>query len=200
MCFNKESSFFTWIVAFTIGIYLLQKGSYWKAYFLLTFSFIQLLEAIIWYSLENNNHNLNSNTTKAVLIALWLQPIVNCFCAMQVVPYFKYLLIMSVLMLLYSFYRTLCTNEQFKSLIGPTRHLIWTSNQSDSFLAPSPFNAIYTIGLCLPIFVMPNNTGPLFVLFTTILWSYYNYWKTREFSSMWCFSAASFAIVYSLFD
>lgn len=204
MCFNKESSFFTWLVAFIIGIVLLQKGAYWKALFLLTFSLIQLLEAIIWFSIENKNYSLNSNTTKLVLIALWLQPIVNCVCAFHFghVGYFKYLLIGLLLVFLNSLYR-IFSSEHFESIVGPTGHLVWTSKRNkiyNSFLGPEPSNILYFVALCLPIFYMQNNIGPLIVMGTTVSWSYYNYWTTREFSSMWCFSAASLAIVYSLFE
>lgn len=201
MCFNKESSFFAWLVAFTIGIFLLQKGLYWKAFFLLTFSLIQLLEAIIWFSIEKDNHNLNSNTTRLVLLALWLQPIVNCVCAFHFgqISFFKYILIGLLFVFLNSLYRVF-SYEKFKSVVGPNNHLVWTSNAKHSFLGPEPSNLLYFVGLCLPIFYMQNNVGPLIVMGTTVTWSYYNYWTTREFSSMWCFSAASLAIVYSLFE
>jgi hypothetical protein len=214
MCFSKETSFFTWIVAFTIGVVLLQKGSYWKGLFLLTFSAIQLLEAIAWLSIENGDDLLNSNTTKIILLALWLQPIVNVLCAIlfghfgEYIVYkqlFIYLLGALIVTFIYSLYR-IFSGEQFKTHVGPTGHLIWTHTPNntnlfaqDRFLS-TLLGALYIIGLCAPLFFMPNHFGPLLVMGSTVLWSFNNYWKTKEFSSMWCFSAATLAIVYSLFD
>jgi hypothetical protein len=212
MCFNKETSFFTWIVAFTIGIVLVQKGLYWKGLFLLTFSAIQLLEAIAWLSIENGDDKLNSNTTKIILLALWLQPIVNVLCAIRFgqfgVKYkqlFIYLLGALIVTFLYSLYRVF-SGEQFKTHVGPTGHLIWTHPPNTNLFAPNfsslstVLGTLYIIGLCAPLFFMQDQLGPLFVMSGTVLWSFYNYWKTHEFSSMWCFSAATLSVVYCISD
>jgi hypothetical protein len=219
MCFNKETSFFTWIVAFTIGVVLLIKGSFWKGLFLLTFSVIQLLEAIVWLSIENGDNSLNSNTTKIILLALWLQPIVNVLCAIRfgmcsaqtplgeslrcaAKQLFIYLLGALILTFVYSLYRVF-SDEKFKTHIGPTGHLIWTNNNnlfSSNPVTSNILGTLYIIGLCVPLIFMQHAFGPLLVMGVTVLWSFFNYWKTKEFSSMWCFSAASLSIVYSLSD
>ena len=213
MCFSKESSLITWIVAYCIGFVVLQKGtkdSTWKALFLLTFSLIQLLEAIAWYSIETDNKSLNSNITKIILLALWMQPIVNILCAINLGntgsfnKIFKYYAIPLFLMLIYALYRIFFTNEQFETIVGPTGHLVWKSehgipgklNSGNIVFAIMP--VLYFVGLTFPLYFMEKNAGPLIIMITTVVWSLYNYYKTKEFSSMWCFSAAAMAVSYSL--
>jgi len=80
MCINKEISLVAWVVATALSVYLWQRNKNydrWNASFIVTFSTIQLLEAGLWYSLENNYNT--SMLTKIVLIALWMQPFIQSY-------------------------------------------------------------------------------------------------------------------------
>lgn len=56
MCWSTEVSVATWLMSVCISLYLIRRGALndlWHAIFLLTFSFVQLLEAFIWMNMES---------------------------------------------------------------------------------------------------------------------------------------------------
>src|SRR5687768_4374188 len=82
MCMNKEASFGAWIVSLIIGVFLYLRNKLydrWNALFLVTFTTIQLLEGGLWISIEKHKEEMNSVLTKAIIVALLAQPLVQTY-------------------------------------------------------------------------------------------------------------------------
>jgi len=79
MCYSFESSIRAWIISFILCTYMLanpQKYNNWIPLMILTFTQIQIMEAIIWTSIDKNQE-ANKKTTKILFFMLWLQPLLN---------------------------------------------------------------------------------------------------------------------------
>lgn len=86
MCFNATSS----ITAFTIGsiisLILLYKKEYFYGIFSFSIVIIQLIEYFAHKSITENNKNLNSLSSKLILLVIFLQPIIYSICLIYFPP------------------------------------------------------------------------------------------------------------------
>jgi hypothetical protein len=193
MCHNWQVSISTWLVCVGIAGFLYKRNhidDHWLALFLLTYSFIQFLEALIWLNI--NNQKVLQILVHAILIALWFQPIVNTACAYSKInsPVLSGLFIICVFFGLYTIFSSI--GDQFTAFKGPNCHLIWQHNEnSHIFLNSKVMEIIYMIGLLIPLFYISNiqtRITALATLLITYLFSIYYY--KAEFSTMWCWTAA----------
>ena len=102
MCQSAKTSIVAWVIAAVIALVIISSGkptSKWNGYFILTFILVQLLEFFVWNEREregltssaaealkegaSSTRNAPSGEalTRLILIALWLQPLVQTFMA-----------------------------------------------------------------------------------------------------------------------
>lgn len=196
MCFNWEISLLTWFFAIACFIFLIKrnhKDDIWLALFILTFSTIQLLEALIWLNISSPK-KLNI-ITKIVLIFLWLQPLVNCMAGF-ITTKVAVLGIGAALYLCLLAYSTISSSsETFTAVKGPNCHLVWKRSGSGHFMKSNLFGGIYLLGLFLPLLFLAKPITRYVALFTAfITFTLSRYYYDPEFSSIWCFSSLLFSL------
>lgn len=219
MCYNETVSLVTWIIVVCISILIYRRNKpndRWNATFILTFTLIQLLEAILWISIKHNNIQINQLITRAVLVALWLQPLVQSYMG-YITTGSSFLLVLSVVLALVFVYYTIyavTSPKNFYTSPGRSCHLVWhqsynpivneslstCGNREDTglFLTDNKYlTALYLIGLFIPLLFMVPKWQGYILLFVGI--TSFAYAKLRsspqEFSSMWCYVAIIYAVV-----
>lgn len=199
MCFNVQVSLLAWVISVAISCYLIHRNrnyDRWNAAFILSFSSIQLLEAGLWVTTDPET---NSSLTKLILLVLVSQPLVQCSFGYLYTkaPLLLWMAMLFGFIFLWALYRVLTAQPgQFKTEVGPNRHLMWTDSSKGSLLGNSFITTLYLLGLFVPLFFMKNSKGlPLIIVaFLTVAASLY-FAPGREFGSFWCFSAIAYSIV-----
>jgi hypothetical protein len=200
MCFNKETSWGSWLVISTIAWYLYKRNKgvdRWMAIFIGVFSLIQLLEGFVWAGIDTNRPQINANATALIIIAIWLQPLVQSYMgylytSSSILYWFSLIFVVMLLWAIYRFF-----TEDFYSVPGPNGHLVWKSSEKGAIINGKRWLLVpYLVGLFLPlIYLKTSQSIPLLVIgLGTLYWSQ-KYYKDGEFSSMWCFSALLYAMV-----
>ncbi len=234
MCKNEKTSLVSFFVAGIIGLYLItvDKNSIRAlGFFLLTFILIQLIEFFIWnqrrymglsfnagsalnYASEGdpNNKNVPSSDflTRLIVIALWLQPLIQTYMAYQYgrETMFRPLIILMlgvyILTFLYAGLRVLNPNLSFSSQphtgVGNTGvgadgktaggHLNWMGSDG-SILGGTPLTILYLFGLFFGLlFTIPSYFGWVVIVFGIITLVYAMTQHSKyEVGSMWCLYA-----------
>lgn len=200
MCFDPNSSLLAWVISYSIAYYLFYRNrryDRWNAAFIIVFSLIQLLEAGLWTTVYDDNAAMNDLLTRMVLIVLLLQPLVQSYMgATYTKAQVLYVLaFIYFLLLIWGVYRIAVSKPgQFNTTVGPNGHLVWNDGKGGMFNGWS--GILYLAGLFVPLFFMDKSAWiPLVsVAAITAGWSWYST-KGLEFSSFWCVSAVSYAIV-----
>jgi len=139
MCFSFEVSIATFIISWSISLYLLNKGlskdGKNDVIFLMIFSSMQLTDAILWYNKMKRN-NINYIVTSFLIpFILSLQLLYKVFITnykayMKVIDD-KLLKILMFFLIFYIFYRfngyskSLCDNKLSSPVWGPSELGIW---------------------------------------------------------------------------
>lgn len=216
MCESIATSFRAYIIGLIMSIILIYEQTVFSitiGFFILTYITIQVLEGLIWIDRKNKGLSSNShealnggdNTissdglTRAILVALWLQPLIQTYFA------YKYhggtlltiALIIYGFLFLYALYRAFNFNIKFGSLpfVGKG-HLSWTSSDGN-FFGGYFLTIIYLIGLFFGLlFTTPTINGVIFISvgLLCLLWSRSHY-SWEEVGSMWCLYAVGLSIV-----
>lgn len=206
MCFDSKSSLLAWTISYSIAWYLFNRNNgidRWSAGFIIAFSTIQLLEAGIWMTTEENKNdhtseNMNDLLTRLVLIVLVLQPFVQSYLGYkysgsQLLGFYT---LICVAMLAWAFYRIGSSEKgQFSSSRGSGGHMVWNdAKSSNSFLGP--IGILYMIGLFIPLFFLPDNKG-LILIAVGVITAVFSLLKAgpKEFSSYWCYSAVLYSLI-----
>lgn len=209
MCYSFEVSLLSWIGGVSISMYLFQRNKNydrWNAAFIFTFISMQLIEAILWKTIEYRNKKLNSLITAIAILALYSQPMVNSLMGYkytnQIVLFFIGLLY-SLFIVIATYKITTTALSNYHTDVGINGHLVWNSDNSKYFFAGN-YNAIrilYILGLFLPLlYQQPFLTRALPLLsigFITLIISMLNT-SYDETSSMWCFLALLYGITAML--
>lgn len=209
MCYSTESSYKNWLITLIGCIYVLINYddylSKWVAIFTLTFSQIQVFEAIAWKNIENKKDDIKINSV--LIHLLYAQPLINTLFAYNLShnKFLLYLLFAIVSVIIYN----LIYKIPVKITKGDNHHLVWFFG--DEPINPDPFTdnnkkiinyigmVIYLAGLFLPILFINNNKIKAYLLFYflfTYIYSYINYTKSRELSSYWCYIGTSLIYFY----
>lgn len=201
MCYNKEVSTLSWFGALLSSLYLFYRGhpgDTWVGAFTLTFTQMQVLEALIWASNRKEQF-----FNKLVPPALWAQPLVGtAFLYQSGVPLWgthptllgvqndyvlAAIIAFSVLFILSIYDKT-----PINVTIGPNSHLIWKREDNLSILggtcetSNNILNIAYFLGLFIPILYI--NTPAKIPLFAFGAGSYI-YTRNvypEESNSLWC--------------
>jgi len=207
MCWNESVSVFTYIMVTSgmIAVFFTRPSSNikWQSSFVLTFVLVQLLEAVLWFSIHDNDIKLNGLVTRVVLLALWCQPLVNCLGgALTPGTKLRKLLfgaaVLFALLLAYNTVLTLGSSVKFKTVSSSGCHLIWKRNDLPHFMSRYTITSVlYFMGLFVPLALMRPLREGLFLLFVGLCSfssSYFFYRLDGSFSSMWCIIATVYAI------
>lgn len=230
MCQSAQTSLIAFTVASLIALLIITKGKrsgIWNGYFILTFIVVQLLEFFIWW--ERRKEGLTKTAeeavqegdgvrngpsgevfTRLILIALWLQPLVQTGMAYKYgQPRFKsQLLVLTMayfVMFIWAILRATDSERDFSShpVTGTCGegHLVWDSSfpdsQQESFVGPGPAGLVYGFGLVFGLFFMrPTMFGVMLAVLGGVMLTYSakNY-RTGESSSMWCLYAIFYAFL-----
>lgn len=201
MCINAKVSLSTWALALVASVYVFTSNSNsvtkWIALFLLAFTFIQFLEGMIWRNYEDKKKK--ELLTKLLLIALMIQPVVNSYMGYKATGEntLKYMSIIYGVILLATIVYVATSDSYFTSIRGPNKHLMWLQDGKTLFDNKTLLGIVYAAGIFIPLLYMPGKLKYIFLSIASIsaLYSYNNYNKTREFSSMWCYISALVASV-----
>lgn len=213
MCFSFESSIKSWFLALAGCLFLLafsknKNLSIWISAFTLTFTQIQVLEAIIWKTLEANKNADVSNIARYIPVLLWCQPFIQSI--------FGYIYTKNIFLLYLSFvylfmiFMELNSSDTIKIQISKSGHLVWKRYRDGKPIYLLGDNMIvgliYLFGLLAPLFFIDNEhfitkIGLIGFGVMSLLYSFT--YGPDEFSSMWCYIAVNYilvAIIAEFFD
>lgn len=187
MCWNPEVSF----VTFAIGIFAIALGYINKfptPYLLFLFSFIvmQFLEFLAWLNLRNKKWNKIIAVFIGIVLAL--QPLTAIYLLRDSHPELMkmfmtvYLILLLIVQIIYGL--RLNTNYTF---IGSNGHLVWNqiSKNNITFLGL----LLYMFFFFAPMIILIREYTILFVVsLTTLLWSFYYFYKYDTWGTMWCWT------------
>lgn len=202
MCHNSNVSIFSFIIGILLVFIIFtrneqksinKKYDYWNILFILSFITVQLGEFFIWKGLDNNNDKKLINIGLCIIsFCVLMQPIIQSFGN----AYFndiKIFYIPVIIGLYFLFY----INIKKTITIGPNHHLIWSFND-DNFNLITSFRIYYIIFIALGLLWMKPIKKFIWLYIYGIiilLISYYNYYKTNEDNSMWCFYSLGYAFL-----
>ena len=236
MCQSAKTSLVAWVVAVVIALLIISTGkrvNKWNGYFILTFILVQFLEFMIWRERgreglttsasealkegpESKRNAPSSETfTRLILIALWLQPLVQTFMAYRHGnPKYKPQLLVATIaffvMFIWSIVKATDYSEKFQSrpFVGcgdtcnidgpcPGGHLQWTRSKTDGFVGPALSGYLYVFGLIFGLlFMTPGIFGVMQLILGLILLVYSSkQLHSEEKSSMWCIYAVFYAFL-----
>jgi len=163
----------------------------------LTYSQIQILEAIIW-----KNMNDTQLPTKILAYMLLLQPLVNSFCGWSVTNnnILLFMTVMYIYVILEYYYHY--HNNKYKSIEGTDGHLEWimfNDTQKPTHIL-NGYKLIYLCGLIIPFFFMHGSEKYLPIMFAVItyLYSYINIHNQNVGDSVWCYRGV-YLIIFVFF-
>jgi hypothetical protein len=203
MCYSYEASISAFIVDLIIIIIILNRNNQhdkWMSLFIASYAFVQLGEGLIWKH-YNSNNKLKDLGLLIIVICIILQPVIKSLGGYLFSEYKSLYLIAIVFglaaLLMIDF------DEIKKGLtIGPTKHLSW-ENYYKNKIYENIHIYYYWIFMVIPLFTYNNfpAKNPLIIYgLGSLIYSYYNYYKTKEFTSYWCYTATIFAVIYYIFS
>ena len=200
MCYNKEVSLFTFILILFVSYKFLKRGlnnDIFLGIFILSYGFMQFIEAIIWTGFDYNILSLNKIGTVMVALLLYLHPIAITFGLYYDKYYkdiinqvlFKCFFAIAVVFLLVGIVRVYLNINKIKSIKGDYLEWIIPSNYSLIVVFELLITAIYII--------QKNPTFGLIIILYYLIGAIvtYSYTKTKYFGSYWCWLVAIFSIV-----
>jgi hypothetical protein len=199
MCFDADSSILAWTISYAAAYYLFYRNrryDRWNAAFIIVFSTIQILEAGVW---STKNQDINELLTKLILLALLLQPLAQ--------TYFGYRYTSSNILFVGTivFFVLLCwglwqvyskPDGTFNTTVGQNGHLSWNNGTSKNFFGSGTVLALYLLGIMVPLLFMKDMAG-LPLLAIGILTALYSgiVSHPKEFGSYWCYTAVAYSLV-----
>lgn len=214
MCYSYESSIYAWAISAIIAIYIwIRNNKYdrWNSAFILTFSIVQLFEAILWKNRASratsnatrdaaNTYEIDNTTAKLISVAIFAQPLVQtlgAYLSMEqsspVRPYLLCAIFIFAAMVVWAIHRA--TTEDFLVTVGPNGHLIWKP-QHGTLIGNELFFKLYLFGMFFGLAAtFPSSQLLLLVVGgATFVWARLQYNNTEEFGSFWC----HVAVMYSM--
>ena len=203
MCFSFESNYHNWLLAFGISMGILvtqdDKELIWAALFALTFSQIQIAEAMVWIE-HNNGGRSTGNIVKYMVPLLLLQPTVQSAMGYKNSKsvFLLYLTLVSIMALIYSMYKVFVAGtDTFDVSLSSSHHLVWNryrNGKKISFMDGEIMKIIYGCGVFLPLLFIKNKKlkysllgfGIMSYVMTAMMY------PPEEFPSLWCFYAVGY--------
>lgn len=191
MCFSFEISLLTFIFSWVVSVYLLNKKINKKQkqniIFLMIFSSMQLVDAILWFiNMKKNNINffISSYIIPSILL---LQIVYNLLFINNIYNIYSYLIILISAIIFYTTYRgyTIHSNNMFKSPL-------W-GGKENTFIGMLIFFIIIFYGR---IGFYGEKLDNLIIGLVSLLFSFY---FNGGYGSMWCYFA-NIASIYYLYE
>ena len=199
MCYSINSSYFNWLITFFTAVLILMfyndYDTVWVVSFILTFTLMQTYEAIAWANLDYINNNKKMNFI--IIFLLMLQPIVNILFAYNKSKNNKLLYLLSIFIIFLLFLYSLDRKINIKP--GVNGHLTWLDDNNDYVFKYLIIGFVFLVGLTYPFLYLDNDKikYPLisFVILS-YLFSVYNFSKTDEMSSYWCYISTNIIFLF----
>lgn len=201
MCWNKDVSLNTFLFSSLILILIIYNNKFTKYkihelnnnfiyFFLFSFILIQLIEYFIWKNLNNSFYNRFFSIIASFI--LFLQPIASIFIIKNI--QIRNLLLSIYLLFSIPFSLFTFSNTKFSASVAPNGHLKWNwiSNSNLKYLTYT----FYLLFLFYPIIreKLYFISSFAFILF---LISFYSYFKSGTFESMWCWISNLIMLFYA---
>ena len=198
MCFNAEVSIITYITSTLLSLYIFKTGDKSDktiAIFCLCFCQIQLLEFLLW--IDQSCGTINSTVTKLIAGFILLQPASIFFGGLMYntfnIPasYLRYLFLISLVIVISSFWRFLSISKQLCSTPDDVNKLQWdVYTVIDKFsFTDMCLHVFYFIGLIVP-WILFKNKNKKYIVLTVIISSFIiSNANFKQWESMWCFLA-----------
>jgi hypothetical protein len=156
---------------------------------------MQTYEAIAWANLDYINNNKKMNFI--IIFLLMLQPIVNILFAYNKSKNNKLLYLLSIFIIFLLFLYSLDRKINIKP--GINGHLTWLDDNNDYVFKYLIIGFVFLVGLTYPFLYLDNDKikYPL-ILFVILsyLYSVYNFSKTDEMSSYWCYISTNIIFLF----
>ena len=205
MCYSFHSSLIGWLVGTGASIYMLSQPDIynnWISLFILTYSQIQIFEAILWSSLEKKD--INSYTTSIIPYLLLVQPLINSYMGYQITneKILYYMSLFYIFLILY--YAFITRNSTYETIISKNGTLDWNryeGEQKVQFLGNAFVGVVYLLGLFIPLFFIPNVTMRyIAITYAFVTFFYMLYIYRSELSSRWCYAVIWLSILALIFN
>ena len=203
MCYSYEASINAFIVDLIIIIIILHRNNQhdkFMSLFIASYAFVQLGEGLIWKYYYTNN-KLKDLGLFIITICVALQPVIQSIGGYLFSDY-QNIYLMSIIFGLFGLFLIDHDKIKEKLTIGKTKHLSWEVYYNPKLYENLHF-VYYFLFLMIPVFTFNNFPAkkPLIIYgFGSLLYSYYNYSKTNELTSYWCYSATIYSLVYYIFS
>jgi len=203
MCYSYEASINAFIIDIIIIIIILSRNNKhdkWMSLFIASYAFVQLGEGLIWKH-YNTNNKLKDLGLFIIIICITLQPIIQSLGGYLYSDY-KNLYFLSIIFGLFAFLLLDFDRSKKELTIGETGHLSWSA-YSKNYLYENIHFYYYGLFTVLPVFTLLDfpAKNPLIIYgLSSLIYSYYNYYKTKEFTSFWCYTATIYSLVYLVFS
>jgi hypothetical protein len=202
MCHNKEVSTISWFGALLASLYLFFRGNpgdNWIGSFTLTFTQMQVIEALIWAT-DRKDAFFN----KLIPPALWAQPLIGSAFMYHSGVQNDYVL-SAIVAYTVIFILSIYDKTPIKVDIGPNGHLQWKRENDIGILggtcesSNNILNVFYFLGLFIPfLFIKTSAKLPLFAygigtyLYTIKVYPY-------ESNSLWCWMSLILPLIQITF-
>lgn len=220
MCFSFQASILAWFIALFTSFIILYFSAFiskkikyiWFAIFLLTFSQIQIMEAILW---STENYKINNFITIMIYYLLWLQPLINVLglflykysiikLSFTTILYYLLPIIYYSFIMIYSLF--FMDNSHFMSHVNNNNHIIWCNSvdKYNYFLNGFTNNKIlnffigssYMIGLILPPALTFDYDGVIIMVYSLLSYLFTKMlFLIDEYASVWCYIAIGYSFV-----
>jgi hypothetical protein len=169
-----------------------------NAFFIISFTSIQLLEYYIWKSIDNDNVVDNEYYTRLIPLVLFIQPVVQTYFTWKINGSKILLNLLIIYILIFLFTLITINGFEYSSQVGKNKHLIWYKTDKKTKVKTIViqryfFGYIYLLGLGIGLFFTKQYTLLLYGILSFI-YTWQNY-QEDEFSSMWCFIAIFYSIL-----
>lgn len=194
MCYSFESSMNGFVFGIISIIVMLCRGTgsdKWNAKALTSIVPIQLLEAMMWSDVDNKK-GLNNLATRLIAPTIAMQPVTQLWGSLEQNPKLTTITYVMLILSMIIGFSGFSENKNKITTVGPNGHLVWAKT------IPGWFVPIYLCGLILPLALMkPLGQGlaQMSELIVTVIYSFYNYKKSGEASSMWCWLASIYEAI-----
>jgi len=211
MCYSFESSYNGWFYTL-FGVFVLlyqnpNKTNVWISLFVITFTQIQLIEAMIWTAIDSGDRKKADELARYLVPLLWLQPLVQTFGGYAITGnnFLLYLSVFYLAMLITQKNEAFSKNNHFKITISKKGHLIWNrydanGNKYESFFGNKLFRYTYLMGLWFAILFIEDEflkAVSLGFIFISLIYTKQTF-ADDEFSSMWCARAVQYITVANM--
>jgi hypothetical protein len=202
MCYDAKTSITTFGFVSILCVYLWYRNSpYDRAISLILFyvTLVQLIEFILWTNLGENP--VNKTVSSIIPIMIFSQPLVIAFImwffkAGWYTEAYKYIVYLCLILLPLWYIIDTSTAKTPYTTVGPTGHLVWPSSTGDK---DSIHVGLSTLYLFMALFLLGSFKKPSIAIALTtgyaISWFYYKYYYDRDFSTLWCHSSNTIALV-----